>query len=307
MPDWVNLTTIVLALVGLFVFLTFLGGFFTVQTAEAAVVQRFGRFARVATAGLNFKTPWIERVAGRLSLRVEQLDLKMETKTKDNVFVTIPISVQYQVIAEKVYDAFYRLTNPQNQITAYVEQVILGYVPKHDLDAVYESQNEIASAVQQELEKDMATFGYRIVKALVTDVVPDASVRAAMNNINAQRRNQEAANAQGEAERILVVKKAQAEAESKKLQGEGIANQRKAIIAGLQESVELFQKAVEGARAQDVLNLVVLTQYLDTLKEIGASAHTNTILVPHSPGTLGRLREEIASAVGIGELLGRQP
>jgi regulator of protease activity HflC (stomatin/prohibitin superfamily) len=304
MPGWTSLTMIA---VGLLLVLTALSGFFTVETAQAAVVQRFGRYARVATAGLNFKTPWIDRVAGRLSLRVEQLDLKMETKTKDNVFVTIPISVQYQIVAEKVYEAFYRLTDPRNQIKAYVEQVILGYVPKHDLDAVYESQNEIASAVQQELEKDMETFGYRIVKALVTDVIPDANVRAAMNNINAQRRNQEAANAQGEAERILVVKKAQAEAESKRLQGEGIANQRKAIIAGLQESVDIFQKAIEGARPQDVLNLVILTQYLDTLKEIGSSAHTNTIMVPHSPGTLARLREEIASAVGVGELLGRQP
>lgn len=304
MPGWASLTMIA---VGFLLVLTALSGFFTVETAQAAVVQRFGRYARVATAGLNFKTPWIDRVAGRLSLRVEQLDLKMETKTKDNVFVTIPISVQYQIVAEKVYEAFYRLTDPRNQIKAYVEQVILGYVPKHDLDAVYESQNEIASAVQQELEKDMETFGYRIVKALVTDVSPDANVRAAMNNINAQRRNQEAANAQGEAERILVVKKAQAEAESKRLQGEGIANQRKAIIAGLQESVEIFQKAIEGARPQDVLTLVILTQYLDTLKEIGASGHTNTIMVPHSPGTLARLREEIASAVGVGELLGRQP
>jgi regulator of protease activity HflC (stomatin/prohibitin superfamily) len=304
MPGWASLTMIA---VGFLLVLTALSGFFTVETAQAAVVQRFGRYARVATAGLNFKTPWIDRVAGRLSLRVEQLDLNMETKTKDNVFVTIPISVQYQIVAEKVYEAFYRLTDPRNQIKAYVEQVILGYVPKHDLDAVYESQNEIASAVQQELEKDMETFGYRIVKALVTDVSPDANVRAAMNNINAQRRNQEAANAQGEAERILVVKKAQAEAESKRLQGEGIANQRKAIIAGLQESVEIFQKAIEGARPQDVLTLVILTQYLDTLKEIGASGHTNTIMVPHSPGTLARLREEIASAVGVGELLGRQP
>jgi len=213
-----------LAIVSFIVLYLILGSFFTVRTAEVAVITRFGKFLRVAEPGLNWKRPFFDSVTGTVSLRVNQITLTMETKTKDNVFVTIPISVQNRVRPEKVYDAYYKLS----------EQVILGHVPGMTLDEVFASQSSIAAAVKQELDADMALFGYEIVNVLVTDIVPDAKVKSAMNDINAAQREQVAANARGEAEKILVVKKAEAEAESKALQGQGIANQRKAIIEGLQ-------------------------------------------------------------------------
>src|ERR1035441_7615341 len=215
----------------LIVLIVFLSSFFTVNTAEVAIITRFGKFLRVADAGLNWKMPYFDSVTGMVSLRVNQITLTMETKTKDNVFVTIPISVQNRVRPEKVYDAFYKLSDPVAQIKSYVEQVILGHVPGMTLDEVFASQSSIAAAVKQELDADMATFGYEIVNVLVTDIVPDQKVKSAMNDINAAQREQVAANARGEAEKILVVKRAEAEAESKALQGQGIANQRKAIIA----------------------------------------------------------------------------
>jgi regulator of protease activity HflC (stomatin/prohibitin superfamily) len=205
----------------LIVLIVFLSSFFTVNTAEVAVITRFGKFLRVADPGLNWKRPFFDSVAGLVSLRVNQISLTMETKTKDNVFVTIPISVQNRVRPEKVYDAYYKLADPTAQIKSYVEQVILGHVPGMTLDEVFASQSSIAAAVKQELDADMATFGFEIVNVLVTDIVPDQKVKSAMNDINAAQREQVAANARGEAEKILVVKKAEAEAESKALQGQG--------------------------------------------------------------------------------------
>jgi regulator of protease activity HflC (stomatin/prohibitin superfamily) len=278
-----------------------LASFFTVRTAEVAIVTRFGKFQRVAEAGLNWKTPFVERVAGLVSLRVNQITLTMETKTKDNVFVTIPISVQNRVRPEKVYDAYYRLSDPVAQIKSYVEQVILGHVPGMTLDEVFASQSSIALAVKQELDADMAAFGYEIVNVLVTDIVPDSKVKSAMNDINAAQREQVAANARGEAEKILVVKKAEAEAESKALQGQGIANQRRAIIEGLQVSIEQFQKVVEGASAKEVMQLVMVTQYFDTLKSIGESDKTNTLFLNHSPGAVRDVADQLMQSMVIAE------
>ena len=293
--------TALLVLVILFGIGTVLSGLFTVATAKAAVVQRFGKFVRVAGPGLNFKLPWLEQVVAKVDLRVQQLDVRMETKTKDNVFVQIPVSVQYHVLPDRVFEAFYKLSDPKEQIGSYVFNVILGHVPKMNLDEAFERQNDIAVAVKQELDGVMAGFGYGIVKALVTDIIPDPKVKAAMNDINAARREQEAANARGEAEKILKVKQAEAEAQSKQLQGQGIANQRKAIIDGLRESVELFKAGVEGASAKDVMVLVLLTQYFDTLKDIGAAAHSNTVLMPHSPGALSEYFDQIRNAVVLGD------
>jgi regulator of protease activity HflC (stomatin/prohibitin superfamily) len=230
----VNLLLIPLIVVVVVALQIVFGSFFTVNTAQVAVVTRFGKFLRIADAGLNWKLPFFDAVASKISLRVNQITLTMETKTKDNVFVTIPISVQNRVRPDKVYDAFYKLADPTAQIKSYVEQVILGHVPGMTLDEVFASQSSIAAAVKKELDEDMSGFGYEIVNVLVTDIVPDAKVKSAMNDINAAQREQVAANARGEAEKILVVKKAEAEAESKALQGQGIANQRKAIIEGLQ-------------------------------------------------------------------------
>jgi len=288
---------IVLLVLGLIILVTALGSFFTVSTAEVAILTRFGKFLRIAEAGLNWKTPYIDGVAGIVSLRVNQIALTMETKTKDNVFVTIPISVQNRVRPERVYDAFYKLSDPVQQIKSYVEQVILGHVPSMTLDEVFASQSSIAAAVKQELDSDMAAFGYEIVNVLVTDIVPDAKVKSAMNDINAAQREQVAATARGEADKILVVKKAEAEAESKALQGQGIANQRKAIVEGLQTSIEQFQKAVDGATAKDVMQLVLITQYFDTLKSIGESDKTNTLFLAHSPGAVKEVSDQILESM----------
>jgi len=274
-----------------------LASFFTVKTAQVAVITRFGKFLRVAEPGLNWKVPLFDSVAGSVSLRVNQITLTMETKTKDNVFVTIPISVQNMVRPDRVYDAFYKLSDPTAQIKSYVEQVILGHVPGMTLDEVFASQSSIAAAVKKELDADMSTFGYEIVNVLVTDIVPDEKVKSAMNDINAAQREQVAANARGEAEKILVVKRAEAEAESKALQGQGIANQRRAIIEGLQSSIEQFQKVVEGASAKEVMQLVMVTQYFDTLKAIGESAKTNTLFLSHSPGAVKDVGDQILESM----------
>jgi regulator of protease activity HflC (stomatin/prohibitin superfamily) len=278
-----------------------LGSFFTVSTAQVAVITRFGKFQRVAEAGLNWKLPYFDTVSGVVSLRVNQIALTMETKTKDNVFVTIPISVQNRVRPERVYDAFYKLSDPVAQIKSYVEQVILGHVPGMTLDEVFASQSSIAAAVKQELDADMAGFGYEIVNVLVTDIIPDSKVKSAMNDINAAQREQVAATARGEADKILVVKKAEAEAESKALQGQGIANQRKAIIEGLQVSVEQFQRAVEGATSKDVMQLVLITQYYDTLKSIGESDKTNTLFLSHSPAAVKEVSDQILESMLIAQ------
>ncbi|MDR3439841.1 MAG: SPFH domain-containing protein [Telmatospirillum sp.] len=273
------------------------GSFFTVETSEVAIIVRFGKFLRAANPGLNWKWPFIDAVAGRVSLRVNQIAMTMETKTKDNVFVTIPISVQNRVRMENIYDAYYKLANPAEQIQSYVEQVILGHVPGMTLDEVFASQSGIAAAVKKELDSDMAGFGYEIVNVLVTDIIPDAKVKSAMNDINAAQREQVAAAARGEAEKILVVKKAEAEAESKALQGQGIANQRKAIIEGLQGSIEQFQRVVEGASTSEVMQLVLITQYFDTLKSIGESDKTNTLFLSHAPGSTKDISEQILQAM----------
>jgi regulator of protease activity HflC (stomatin/prohibitin superfamily) len=291
----------VLTFLGVLVLFLVLGSFFTVQTAQVAIITRFGRFLRVANPGLNWKWPFIDSVAARMSLRVNQITLTMETKTKDNVFVTIPISVQNRVRPEKAFDAFYKLSNPVAQIQSYVEQVILGHVPGMTLDEVFASQSGIAAAVKQELDADMAGFGYEIVNVLVTDIVPDSKVKSAMNDINAAQREQVAATARGEAEKILVVKKAEAEAASKALQGEGIANQRKAIIEGLQGSIEQFQKVVGGTSTSEVMQLVLVTQYFDTIKSIGELDKTNTLFLSHSPGAVRDISEQIMQSMLVAE------
>src|SRR3989344_1768869 len=287
----------VYGVLGLFVLVVFFSSWFTVEQQTAGVIERFGKFVRIATAGLNMKIPIIEQVAGRPSLRVQQLDVKVETKTQDNVFVHVLVSVQYFVLADKVHEAFYKLTDPEKQITSFVFDVVRSSVPKIKLDDVFEKKDDIGNAVKEELTNVMDDYGYNIVKALVTDIDPDAKVKESMNAINAAQRLRAAAQEQGEADKIILVKKAEAESESKKLQGEGIAGQRKAIIEGLRESVEQFKESVPGTSAQDVMQLVLLTQYFDTLKEIGASARSNTILIPHSPSSLTDLSEQMRNAM----------
>jgi regulator of protease activity HflC (stomatin/prohibitin superfamily) len=273
------------------------GSFFTVETAQVAIVQRLGKFARVAGPGLNWKTPWIETVVQRMSLKVQQFDVKVETKTQDNVFVQIPVSIQYKVIPESVEAAFYKLTDPVKQIESMVYNVVLGHVPKMKLDDTFLNQAAIANDLRDNLDASMKEYGYSIVKVLISDIVPDQKVKAAMNDINAAQREREATVSRAETNKLLLVKQAEAEAESKRLQGEGIANQRKAIMSGLKDSVEDFAKTVPGSTPQDVMQLVLMTQYFDTLKDIAANDRSNTVLIPHTPNTLTDLFSQIRNAV----------
>lgn len=261
-------------------------GLFIVKQQEAAVIERLGKYERVAHAGLNVKIPFIDWVAGKLSLRIQQLDVKVETKTKDNVIVQIQVSVQYRIKDDGIYDAFYKLEDHSQQITAYVLDLVRSETPTMILDDIFEKKDSIANAVKSHLTQTMQEFGFEIVKALVTNIELEAKVKNAMNEINEQQRLQVAAQAKGEAEKILIVKKAEAEAESKRLQGEGTANQRKAIIDGLSHSVDEFRKSVPGVAAADIMSLVLITQYFDTLKEIGAHNKSSTLLLPQLPNDL---------------------
>jgi regulator of protease activity HflC (stomatin/prohibitin superfamily) len=271
--------------------------FFTVEQRTTAIVQRLGKFVREAGPGIRVKIPFIDRVVGRVNLRVQQLDVEIETKTEDNVFVRMVVAVQYYVLPEKVYDAFYKLENTHRQITSFVFDVVRAQVPKIKLDDVFEKKDDIANIVMSELAQVMEGFGYGILKALVTDIDPDPKVKASMNEINAAQRMRVAATERGEADRILKVKAAEGDAQSKKLQGRGIADQRQAIVAGLRDSVDEFRKSVPGTTAKDVMNLVLMTQYFDMLKEIGASSRSNAILIPHSPGNLTSLTEQMRNAM----------
>ncbi len=288
---------VIIGILVLFFLILLLSALYTVQQQTAALIERFGRFKKVSNSGLSAKIPFIDKIVGRVSLRIQQLDVRVETKTKDNVFVFVVVSVQYYVIPTKVVDAFYRLQNPQAQITAFVFDTVRARVPALILDDLFEKKDEIALAVKTELDQVMDDFGYAIIKALVTDIDPDAMVKQSMNEINAAQRMREAAIQQAEADKIRVVKAAEGEAESKALQGIGIANQRRAIIEGLQSSVESFSDNVPGTSASDVMNLVLMTQYFDTIKDIGLSSKTNTILIPHSPGGMGDISEQMRNAI----------
>jgi regulator of protease activity HflC (stomatin/prohibitin superfamily) len=254
---------------------------FIVKQQTSAVLERFGRFLAVRRPGLHIKIPFVDRIAGKLSLRILQLDVMVETKTKDDVFVKIKVSVQYKVIEDKVYAAFYKLDFPQDQITSYVFDVVRAEVPKMILDDVFEKKDEIANAVKSELNEAMSSYGYDIIKALVTDIDPDAEVKTAMNKINAAERQKVAAQYEGDAARILIVEKAKAEAESKRLQGQGIADQRREIARGLEESVDVLNNV--GINSQEASALIVVTQHYDTLQSIGGETNSNLILLPNSP------------------------
>jgi regulator of protease activity HflC (stomatin/prohibitin superfamily) len=255
--------------------------FFTVKQQTAAVIERFGKFQSIRQSGLHLKIPLIDRISGRLSLKIQQLDVLIETKTLDDVFVRLKVSVQFKVIKMKVYDAFYKLDYPHDQITSYVFDVVRAEVPKMKLDDVFVKKDDIAIAVKSELNQAMMDYGYDIIKTLVTDIDPDAQVKEAMNRINASEREKIAAQFEGDAARILIVEKAKAEAESKRLQGQGIADQRREIARGLEESVEVLNKV--GINSQEASALIVVTQHYDTLQSIGQETNSNLILLPNSP------------------------
>ena len=264
-----------IALIALF------SSFFIVKQQTSVIVERFGRFLSIRNSGLQMKIPLVDRIVGKVSLKIQQLDVIVETKTKDDVFVKLKVSVQYVVIKEKVYEAFYKLEYPHDQITSYVFDVVRAEVPKMKLDDVFVKKDDIAIAVKRELQEAMLDYGYDIIKTLVTDIDPDAQVKAAMNRINASEREKVAAQYEGDAARILIVEKAKAEAERKRLQGQGIADQRREIARGLEESVEVLNRV--GINSQEASALIVVTQHYDTLQSIGEATQSNLILLPNSP------------------------
>jgi regulator of protease activity HflC (stomatin/prohibitin superfamily) len=284
-------TYIILFVVAIIVF----SGIFTVKQQTAAIVERFGKFHSIRNSGIQIKIPLVDKIAGRMSLRVQQLDVPIETKTKDDVFVNLKISVQFQVIPSAVYDAFYRLQNAHNQITSYVFDTVRAEVPKMKLDDVFEKKDDIAVALRSELEEAMNTYGFDIIKALVTDIDPDIAVKNAMNRINASEREKLAAEYEGEADRIKIVAKARAEAESKRLQGQGIADQRREIARGLEESVGVLNKV--GINSQEASALIVITQHYDTLQAIGAHSKSNLILMPNAPNSASEMLTQMVTSL----------
>lgn len=268
---------------------------FTVKQQTNAIVERFGKFVAIRQAGLQFKIPFIDVIAGRVNLKIQQLDVIVETKTKDDVFVHLKISVQFQILIENVYDAFYKLQYPHDQLTAYVFDVVRAEVPKMKLDDVFEKKDDIAHAIQRELKEAMLGYGYDIVKALVTDIDPDAQVKNAMNRINAAEREKVAAQYEGDAQRILIVERAKAEAESKKLQGQGIADQRREIARGLVESVDVLGKA--GINSQEASALIIITQHYDTLQAVGERNNSNLIMLPNTPSAASNMLNDMTASL----------
>jgi regulator of protease activity HflC (stomatin/prohibitin superfamily) len=280
----------------------FISAFFIVKQQTAVIVERFGKFQSIRHSGLQLKIPLVDRIAGRLSLKIQQLDVIVETKTLDDVFVRLKVSVQYKVIKDKVYDAFYKLDYPHDQITSYVFDVVRAEVPKMKLDDVFVKKDDIAIAVKTELNEAMLNYGYDIIKTLVTDIDPDAQVKAAMNRINASEREKVAAQYEGDAQRILIVEKAKAEAESKRLQGQGIADQRREIARGLEESVEVLNRV--GINSQEASALIVVTQHYDTLQSIGEETNSNLILLPNSPQAGSNMLNDMVASFAASNQIG---
>src|SRR5438105_12855740 len=278
--------------------------FFTVEQQERAIVERFGKFVRVAGPGLQTKTPFVERVAGRVTLQVEQLNSQIETKTKDNVFVLIKLAVQYKVGVnpQQVQDAYYKLDDPEVQMQSYAFDVVRSHIPSMDLDEAYADADTIAKHIQDTLHSNMADYGYEIVKALITNIEPDQRVKDAMNNNKAAQRNQVAASSQGDAQKTLAVKKAEGERETMRLQGRGVAAERKAIAEGLRESLEIISE--QGLDSKEAMALVALTQYTDMVRSLGEGSRTNTILLPHSPSGVGDLMTQIRDGFLVADVAG---
>jgi regulator of protease activity HflC (stomatin/prohibitin superfamily) len=277
--------------------------FMIVPERTAWVIQRLGKYSRISSPGLKLKIPFIESIASKENLKIQQLDVNVETKTLDDVFVDLKISVQYRVLKDKVYEAFYELEDPHGQVAAYIFDEVRAEVPKLKLDDVFSKKEDIAIAVRDNISEQMEQYGYKIVKTLITDITPDEVVKVSMNRINAAMRDKEAAVQEAEAEKITIVKRAEAEADSKRLSGEGIAQQRLEIVRGFKESVEDFQKALQDVDPQEIMQFVLMTQYFDTLTAIGSNSTNSTIMVPHTPGGMKDFQQQIIDGTIIGKKL----
>ncbi|MEO9534350.1 MAG: SPFH domain-containing protein [Crocinitomicaceae bacterium] len=296
-------TLIMYGVIAVLILLLIIKSVILVQEKTIRVIQRLGKFKKMAPAGLGFIIPFVDQKAGVINLRVQQLDVDVETKTHDDVFVHIRVSVQFQVMKDKLHQAFYSLDNPRHQISSYVFDDVRAEVPKMELDDVFAKKEEIAVAVRQNLADSMDDYGYKIVKALITDIDPDAHVKESMNRINAAKRDKEATMEEAEAAKIRVVKAAEADAESKRLSGEGIAQQRLEIVRGFKESVEDFQKSLKSITHEEVMQFVLMTQYFDTLNSIGANGKNSSILIPHTPAAMADFQSQIINGTLVGAKL----
>jgi regulator of protease activity HflC (stomatin/prohibitin superfamily) len=298
MPEGIAFFGFVIVFVVAIIFAS--SSFFIVHTKQAAVVERLGKFDRIAGPGLNFKLPFLENKVYVEDLNMQLMDVPVMSKTKDDATVTVPVRVQYFVLPDRVKEAYYELDDPEDQIKAHVENVILSYIPKIDLDDTYQQEDQIAKRIKDSLSVVMAKFGYSIENALVTKIVPAEAVVKAMNDINAARRQKVATEARAEANKITLVRQAEAEAEAKALAGQGVARERKAIVDGLRDSVLNFEEGVQGVDPHEVMALLMMTQYFDALRDIGAVS--NTILMPHSPSAVTDLYTQLRNAITIGNL-----
>ena len=303
--DQLNLITI--TAIGVPILLLIIKSVVIVTEQTAVVIERLGKFHRIATSGFSLMIPFIDRKASAQNLRVQQLDVTVETKTLDNVFVNVQVSVQYKVVREKVKDAYYSLDNARGQIASYVFDDVRAEVPKLNLDDVFSKKDDIASAVRSNIADVMDEYGYEIIKTLLTDIDPDQKVKESMNRINAAKRDREAALEEGEGHKIKIIKEAEAEAESKRLAGEGIAKQRLEIVRGFKESVEDFQKSLKDVTHEEVMQFVLMTQYFDTLNNVGSNSKNTSILIPHSPGAMQDFQQQIIAGTFIGEKLKGTP
>lgn len=289
--------------VGVIIALLILKSIIIVKEQSAVIIERFGKFNRIANSGIGVIIPFVDKKAATVNLRVQQLDVEIETKTKDDVFVHLQVSVQYKISRDSVKEAFYSLENSKNQIASYVFDDVRAEVPKLELDDVFAKKEDIAIAVQQNISESMHEYGYVIIKALITDINPDQRVKDAMNRINAAKRDKEAAHEEGEAKKIKIIKEAEAEAESKRLSGEGIARQRLEIVRGFKESVEDFKKSLDTVTHEEIMQFVLMTQYFDTIKDIGANSKNSSILMPHSPGGMKDFQNQIITGTFVGNEL----
>lgn len=297
--DEVNLPIVPIVL-GVFALILIFKTVIMVTEQTAYIIERFGKYQRVAHSGLGFILPFIDRKAAVMNLRVQQLDVSIETKTKDDVFVNLQVSVQYSVGRQAVKEAYYSMDNAKNQIASYVFDDVRAEVPKLELDDVFAKKDDIAIAVQRNIATSMDKYGYNIIRALITDIDPDHKVKESMNRINAAKREREAALEEAEAKKIRIVKEAEAEAESKRLSGEGIAQQRLEIVRGFKESVEDFKKSLDNVTHEEIMQFVLMTQYFDTIKDIGANSKNSSILMPHSPGGMKDFQDQIIRGTYVG-------
>lgn len=290
-------------IVGVILLLLLFKSIIIVTEQTAVVIERFGKFQRIADSGISLIIPFVDRKASVINLRLQQLDVTIETKTKDNVFVNLQVSVQFKVGRASVKEAYYSMDNPRNQIASYIFDDVRAEVPRLDLDDVFARKEDIALAVQQNIHESMDDYGYQIIKALITDIDPDHKVKEAMNRINAAKRDREAALEEGEGNKIKIIKAAEAEAESKRLSGEGVAKQRMEIVRGFKESVEDFKKSLDSVTHEEIMQFVLMTQYFDTIKDIGSNGKNSSILMPHSPGAMKDFQNQIISGTFVGNEL----